>query len=41
MGTILVADDVHDLFATAAPAHETVDEDRLITTLKIDDKRTV
>jgi len=41
MGTILEADDVHELFAAAEAAHEAVDEDRVITTLKIDDKRTV
>jgi uncharacterized protein (TIGR00106 family) len=41
MGTILEADDVHELFAAAEAAHGTVDEDRVITTLKIDDKRTV
>jgi len=41
MGTILEANDVHELFAAAEAAHEAVDEDRVITTLKIDDKRTV
>ncbi|MEF8863822.1 MAG: MTH1187 family thiamine-binding protein [Haloarculaceae archaeon] len=41
MGTILEANDVHELFAAAEVAHEAVDEDRVITTLKIDDKRTV
>lgn len=29
------------LFAAAEAAHRAVDEDRVITTLKIDDKRTV
>jgi uncharacterized protein (TIGR00106 family) len=41
MGTILEAEDVHELFAAAEAAHEAVDDDRVITTLKIDDKRTV
>ena len=41
MGTILEANHVHELFAAAEAAHEAVDEDRVITTLKIDDKRTV
>ena len=41
MGTILEADDAAELFAAARAAHEAVDEDRVITTLKIDDKRTV
>jgi uncharacterized protein (TIGR00106 family) len=41
MGTILEADDAHELFAAAEAVHGAVDEDRVITTLKIDDKRTV
>ena len=41
MGTILEADTAHELFAAAEAAHEAVDEDRVITTVKIDDKRTV
>lgn len=41
MGTIMEADDVGVLFAAAEAAHRAVDEDRVITTLKIDDKRTV
>lgn len=40
MGTILEAEDVSEVFAAAEAAHEAVDEDRVITTLKIDDKRT-
>lgn len=40
MGTIMEADDASELFAAAQAAHEAVDEDRVITTLKIDDKRT-
>ena len=40
MATIMEADDVGTLFAAAQAAHEAVDEDRVITTLKIDDKRT-
>lgn len=41
MGTILEADDIHELFAALEAAHGAVDEDRVITMLKIDDKRTV
>jgi len=41
MGTIMEADDASELFAAARAAHEAVEEDRVITTLKIDDKRTV
>ena len=41
MGTILEADDVQELFTAAEAAHGAVDEDRVITTLGIDDKRTV
>ena len=41
MGTILEAEDVHELFAAAEAAHRAVDDDRVITTLKLDDKRTV
>lgn len=37
MGTILEADNVHELFAAAEAAHGAVDEDRVITTLEIDD----
>jgi len=38
---MLEADDVHQLFAASEAAHGVVDEDRVITTLKIVDKRTV
>jgi len=41
MGTVLEADDAGELFAAARAAHEAVDEDRVITTLTVDDKRTV
>lgn len=41
MGTIMEADNASELFAAAQAAHEAVDEERVITTLKIDDKRTV
>ncbi len=41
MGTVVEADDASELFAAAAAAHAAVDEDRVITTLKVDDKRTV
>ncbi|MFC4247733.1 MTH1187 family thiamine-binding protein [Natribaculum luteum] len=41
MGTIVEADDASELFAAAEAAHAAVDEDRVITTLKVDDKRTV
>ena len=39
MGTILETEDASVLFAAARAAHEAVDEDRVITTLKIDDTR--
>ena len=38
---MLEADDVHELFAASEAAHGVADEDRVITTLKIDDKWTV
>jgi uncharacterized protein (TIGR00106 family) len=41
MGTVLEADDAGELFAAARAAHEAVDEERVITTLTVDDKRTV
>lgn len=41
MGTVLEADDAAELFAAARAAHEAVDEERVITTLTVDDKRTV
>lgn len=41
MGTVLEAADVHTLFAAAEAAHRAVDADRVITTLKIDDRRGV
>jgi len=39
MGTLIEADDPAALFAAAEAAHEAVDGDRVVTTLKIDDKR--
>jgi uncharacterized protein (TIGR00106 family) len=39
MGTVIEADDVDELFAAAAAAHEAVTADRVSTFLKIDDKR--
>ncbi|MFB6162817.1 MAG: MTH1187 family thiamine-binding protein [Halococcoides sp.] len=41
MGTIVEADDTETLFAAAQAAHDAVDGDRVETTLKVDDKRTV
>ncbi|SDC86655.1 MTH1187 family thiamine-binding protein [Natrinema hispanicum] len=41
MGTVVEADDASELFDAAAAAHAAVDEARVITTLKVDDKRTV
>jgi uncharacterized protein (TIGR00106 family) len=41
MGTVLEADEAGELFAAARAAHDAVDEDRVITTLTVDDKRTV
>jgi uncharacterized protein (TIGR00106 family) len=41
MGTIIEADDTETLFAAAQAAHDAVDGDRVETTLKVDDKRTV
>lgn len=40
MGTLLEAEDTAELFAAAQGAHEAVDSDRVVTTVKIDDKRT-
>jgi uncharacterized protein (TIGR00106 family) len=39
MGTLLEAEDAAELFAAAQGAHEAVDSDRVVTFLKIDDKR--
>jgi uncharacterized protein (TIGR00106 family) len=41
MGTIMEAETASELFAAGQAAHEAVDEERVITTLKIDDKRAV
>lgn len=39
MGTLLEAENAATLFAAAQSAHEVVDSDRVVTSLKIDDKR--
>jgi uncharacterized protein (TIGR00106 family) len=39
MGTLLEAETAADLFAAAQGAHEAVDSDRVVTFLKVDDKR--
>ena len=39
MGTLLEAEDAATLFTAAQSAHEAVDSDRVVTFLKIDDKR--
>jgi len=39
MGTLLEAADAATLFAAAQGAHEAVDSDRVVTFLKVDDKR--
>ncbi|MFC7134246.1 MULTISPECIES: thiamine-binding protein [Salinibaculum] len=39
MGTLLEAEDAATLFAAAQAAHEAVDSDRVVTFLKLDDKR--
>lgn len=39
MGTVLEAEDASELFVAAAAAHDAVDDDRVITTLEVDDKR--
>lgn len=39
MGTMLEAEDAETLFAAAQSAHEAVDSDRVVTFLKVDDKR--
>lgn len=41
MGTIIEAEDTETLFAAAQAAHDAVSGDRVETTLKVDDKRTV
>ena len=40
MGTIIEAEDVHELLSAVGAAHEAADGDRVSTFLKIDDKRT-
>jgi uncharacterized protein (TIGR00106 family) len=39
MGTMLEAEDAATVFAAAQAAHEAVDSERVVTFLKIDDKR--
>lgn len=41
MGTIIEADDASTVFDAASAAHDAVDSDRVVTSLKIDDKRGV
>jgi uncharacterized protein (TIGR00106 family) len=41
MGTVIEAEDAATLFDAAAAAHEAVDSDRVVTSLKVDDKRGV
>lgn len=41
MGTIVEAEDAATVFKAAAAAHDATDSDRVVTSLKIDDKRTV
>ena len=36
MDTVIEADDVSEIFAAAAAAHEAIDQDRIITSLEID-----
>ena len=40
MGTVIEAEDVDTLLAAVGAAHKAVDDDRVSTFLKIDDKRT-
>lgn len=39
MGTVIEAPDVETLFAAVQAAHEAVDGDRVLTSVKIDEKR--
>lgn len=41
MGTIIESEDAATLFEAASAAHDAVDSDRVVTTLKVDDKRGV
>lgn len=41
MGTIIEAEEAATLFEAASAAHGAVDSERVVTSLKIDDKRTV
>jgi len=41
MGTIIEADEAATLFEAASAAHAAVDSERVVTSLKIDDKRNV
>lgn len=40
MGTVFESETASELFAAASAAHDAVDEERVITTLRVDDKRT-
>jgi len=41
MGTVIEADDAETIFEAAAAAHDAVDSERVVTSLKIDDKRSI
>ena len=41
MGTIIEAEDAETIFEAAAAAHGAVDSERVVTSLKIDDKRSI
>jgi uncharacterized protein (TIGR00106 family) len=41
MGTIIEAEEAATLFEAASAAHDAVDSERVVTSLKIDDKRSV
>ncbi|WIV67719.1 thiamine-binding protein [Natrialbaceae archaeon AArc-T1-2] len=38
MDTIIAADDVGEIFAAAQAAHDEIEEDRIITSLEVDDQ---
>ncbi|MFW5919634.1 MAG: MTH1187 family thiamine-binding protein [Halanaeroarchaeum sp.] len=40
MGTVFESETASELFAAASAVHDAVDEERVITTLRVDDKRT-
>lgn len=41
MGTIIEAEEAATVFEAASAAHDAVDSERVVTSLKIDDKRSV